>query len=248
MEIHSYGVVNLYTIARIGNVPLTLILTSALTRTSHSISTVSSTLIVTLNLFVACFQKGTRVTWESITTGIFSTLFVALYPIVLLRTHRQLTASQAPQSEHANGYTSAQPDPAGSREASRAYWQLLHYTSLLSIAVVTPLVFVSGEVFSILRNCYFLDVPWFWFLMGCNSLAAFAVFTSALAVARATSPLTLNFVGLPRAAAQLASLNHWRLPVNAWVGVSLCWAGCVWYALVRREEGRRWEQRRMAAG
>ena len=238
----------MYTVARIGNVPLTLILTSALTRTNHSVSTLSSALIVTLNLFVACFRKGTRVTWESIVTGIFSTLFVALYPIVLLRTHRQLTACQAPQSEHANGYTSAQAGQSGSREASRAYWQLLHYTSLLSIAITTPLVFVSGELFNIQRNCYFLDVPWFWFLMACNSLAAWAVFSSTLALARATSPLTVNFLGLPRSALQLVILNHWRQPANAWVGISLCWAGSLWYALVRREEGRKWEQRRMAAG
>lgn len=247
-KIYSYGVINLYTISRIGNVPLTLVLTSFLTRTSHSTSTLSSALIVALNLFVACFQRSTRITWESILSGIFSTLFVSLYPIILLRTHRQLTACQVPQSDLLNGAVS-QPDQDqqfGSKEASSAYWQLLHYTSFLSIAVVTPLVLISGELSNIVRNCYFLDVPWFWFLICCSSLAAWAVFTSTLALARATSPLTVNFLGLPRGAVQLTILNHGKMMPHAWVGVSLCWAGSILYTLVRREEGRKWEQRRMA--
>ena len=239
-------------LARIMNVPLTLVFTSVLAGTSHSIPTLSSVLIVTLNLLVASIQKSTRVTWESILAGIFSSLFVALYPIVLLRTHRQLTVAQIPQGESLNGHplsqagtlhTSAQ---AGSREESRAYWQLLHYTSLLSIIIITPLVLISGELSNILRNCYFLDVPWFWFLISCSSLAAWAVFTSTLALVRATSPLTANFLGVPRAAVQLVTLGSNRMNIHGWVGVSLCWAGSIWYALVRREEGRKWEQRRVA--
>lgn len=232
--------------ARIGNVPLTLLFTSAFTRTTHSISTLSSTLIVTINLFVATFQRSTRVTWESIVAGIFSTLFVALYPIVLLRTHRLLASAQVPQRDLLNGHTSGHENQSGTKEASRAYWQLLHYTSLLSIAIVFPLVLISGELSAILRNCYFLDVPWFWFLVSCSSLAGWAVFTSTLALVRATSPLTMNFLSLPRGAVQITVLNQGKMMPHAWVGVSLCWAGSVWYTLVRREEGRKWEQRRMA--
>lgn len=226
--------------------------TSALTGTSHSIPILSSVLIATLNLLVACIQKSTRVTWESILAGIFSSLFVSLYPIILLRTHHQLTAAQISQGESLNGHSSSQTRnlhtsaQAGSREESRAYWQLLHYTSLLSITIVTPLVLISGELSNILRNCYFLDVPWFWFLISCSSLAAWAVFSSALALVRATCPLTANFLGVPRAAVQLVTLGSNRMRIHGWVGVSLCWAGSIWYALIRREEGRKWKQRRVA--
>jgi len=161
---------------------------------------------------------------------------------------------QIPQGESLNGqhslsqttgtlHTSGQ---VGSRKESRAYWQLLHYTSLLSIAIITPLVLISGELSNILRNCYFLDVPWFWFLISCSSLAAWAVFTSTLALVRATSPLTTNFLGVPRAAVQLVTLGSNRMRIHGWVGVTLCWAGSVWYTLLRREEGRKWEQRRVA--
>lgn len=237
---------NLYVLARITNVPLTFVFTSALAGTSHSIPTLSSVFIVTLNLLVACIQKSTRITWESIFAGIFSSLFVSLYPIFLLRKHRQLTAAQISQGESSQAGTRRISDQAGSREGSRAYWQLLHYTSLLSIAMVTPLVLISGELSNILRNCYFLDVPWFWFLISCSSLAAWAVFTGTLALVRATSPLTANFLGVPRAAVQLVALGPNRMPIHGWVGVSLCWAGSIWYALLRREEGRKWEQHRVA--
>jgi hypothetical protein len=191
------------------------------------------------------------VTWESIVAGVFSTLFVALYPILLLRVHKQLSARQTPTPhDNMTGYSPSRGaqgghPPSSTKEDTRAYWQLLHYTSILSLAILTPLLLISGELSNILHNCYFLDVPWFWFLTFLGGLASWAVFSTTLALVRATSPLTANFVGVPRAAAQMVVLERFRLPVHAWVGVALCWVGSVWYAWVRREEGRRWETRRM---
>jgi hypothetical protein len=114
--------------------------------------------------------------------------------------------------------------------------------------LLTPLLLISGEVPNILHNCYFLDVPWFWFLTLLGGLASWAVFATSLALVRATSPLTANFMGVPRAAAQMVVLERFRLPVHAWVGVALCWLTSMWFVLVRKEEGRRWETRRMYRG
>jgi hypothetical protein len=200
---------------------------------------------------MACIRKGSRVTWESIVAGVFSTLFVALYPILLQKVHNKLTSALIPQGDVLTGFQSQQQNDtadqqqlSGTKESTRAYWQLLHYVSLLSIMIIAPITLISGELSSILRNCYFLDVPWFWFLMLCSSLASFAVFSITLALVRATSPLTANFVKVPRQAFQLALLSG-RLPVHAWVGVALCWVGSLWYAVTRREEGRRRESARL---
>ncbi|KAF2396886.1 hypothetical protein EJ06DRAFT_499448 [Trichodelitschia bisporula] len=250
---YAYGALPLYTLSRIAIVPFTLILTATLTRASHSTSTLSSALIATLNLLGASIRKSERMTWESIVAGVFSTIFASLYPILLSKVHRQLTIAQVQQGDMLTSLSPSQVQPAhgsqnnhGTKESTRAYWQLLHYTSLLSILILSPLVLISGEVPNILRNCYFLDVPWFWFLCVCGGLASAAVFSTTLALVRATSPLTVNFIGVPRAAVQLVILSGGRLPVHAWVGVALCWLSSAWYLVTRREEGRRGEVRRMA--
>jgi len=243
---YSYAALPLYTLSRTPTIPVILILTSLLDRKNHSIATLSSALVVTLNLVIASIRRSDRVTWESIVAGVFSTLFSALYPILLQRTQKQLIVHQVPQSDVLTEFSTQHGAGLGTtREETRAYWTLLHYTSTLSLLFLTPLLLVSGEIPNILHNCYFLDVPWFWFLTIMGGLASFAVFSTSLLFVRSTSPLSLEVLKLPRQAAQMMILERFRLPVHAWVGVSLVYAGSLWYVWVRRDEGRRKEMRRI---
>ncbi|KIV99309.1 uncharacterized protein PV09_08970 [Verruconis gallopava] len=243
---YAYAQLPLYTLSRIPTVPVTLLLTACFGRTSHSVSTLSSALVITINLLIASVRKSERVIWESIVAGVFSSLFIALYPILLIRTHKKLIARQVSTGD----IFTTQPESAfvsghHTREETKAYWTLLHYTSMLSILLLSPLLLISGELPNILHNCYFLDVPWFWFLSSMGGLASFAVFSTTLAFVRATSPLTTEVVKLPRQAAQMMILEHFKLPVHVWVGISFVYAGSFWYAWVKRDEGRRWEMRRI---
>lgn len=272
----------MYMLSRIAIIPLTLLFTTLLMQQSHSVPTLSSALTATLNLLVASIRPGERVTWESVVSGIFSSLFAALYPILLLRAYKRLVSDLVPQgdlllasepmsSEDSSSSSSSSSSPPaaaaaaftsvsasvsattqpqsqpqhqppatsiGTKEETRAYWRTLHYTSLMTIALLTPLVLLSGEPRQIHRNCYFLDVPWFWFLVVCSSLGSWAVFCATLLLIKATSPLTAQMVTLPRSAFQLVVLNKFRLPAHSWVGVAICWLGCLWYLIVRAREGR----------
>jgi hypothetical protein len=187
------------------------------------------------------------VTWESIVAGIFSSLFVVLYPILLLETYRKLVSSLVRQGDL---LTESSPslnasDAPVSKDNARAAWQVLHYTSLLSIILVGPVLLVSGEVAHISRNCYFLDVPFFWFLMVQAGLQSGAVFLFTFLLTKATSPLTTSFLFLPRSAFQLAVLSHFKMPVYSWVGIGMCWLSSLWFLLIRRREGRKMERVRM---
>jgi hypothetical protein len=230
---------------------LSLIFTSFLTNANHSIPTLSSAIISWLNLLVASVRGRTQVTWEAVVAGIFSVLFISLYPIILTRTHKQLIASQVRSGDVLTSFSPTRSShhrssiESGSKQSTRAYYQVLHYTSLLSLLVLTPCLLLSGELPRIFRNCYFLDVLWFWFICAMGGFASFAVFASSLAFVRATSPLTTVFAGVPRSAIQIVIFGGARLPVHSWVGVALCWAGSAWYAFIRREEGRIWERRRL---
>ncbi|CAG8978450.1 hypothetical protein HYALB_00013278 [Hymenoscyphus albidus] len=242
----AYAQLQIYTLARIGIVPFSLIFTSVLNGTSHSVTTLSSSLTATLTLLVALCRANVRVTWESIVAGVFSSMFVALYPVQILRTYKSLVASLVPQGELIGTFPSsnAPADYSGSREEARAYWRLLHYTSGLSIVIFVPIVFLSGEVTNISRNCYFLDVFFHWLMVLCGGLGSWAVFFSTIALTRATSPLTTTFLFIPRAAFLLPIMAGFKMPNFAWIGVGMCWASCAWFLRGRRREGRPMERLR----
>lgn len=226
----------MYMLARIAIIPISLLLTNVLLRATHSVQTLSSSLVAIFNLLMAIIRPG-RVTPESIVAGVFSSIFVALFPILLLRAYRTLISDLVPQGDIlVPSDDDSPPSYLGTPEETRAYWRMLHYVSLLSIMILTPLVLISGEIQQIRRNCYFMDVPWFWFLMLCGGLGSWAVFCPFLLLVKATSPLSATFVSVPRSAFQLVVLDKFRMPVHSWVGVSLCWASCLWYLVVRRKE------------
>lgn len=237
----------MYTLARMGIVPLSLLLTATISRTSHSVAILSSALTATLNLLIASSRAGVRVTWESIVAGVFSSLFVAIYPILLLSTYRNLRASLTPQgdllAEASPGAETS--DTTATREGTRAAWQLLHYTSSFSILFITMIVLISGEISHISRNCYFLDVPFFWFVILQSGLQSGFVFLCTILLTVATSPLTVSFLFIPRSAFQLVILSHFKMPVYCWVGIGMCWLSSLWFLLTRRREGRKLDRLRL---
>ena len=239
----------MYTLARVGIIPLSLLLSYILLREKFSISTLSAVLTATINLTIATTRPGTRITWESIVAGVFSMLFVSLYPIMLLRTYRSLVSTLISHQPNVLGISSppmsASTDANGVLASTRAFWQVLHYTSLLSITLLLPILIVSGELPNISRNCYFLDVTFFWFLTFCGGLGSWAVFFSTLLLTKATSPFTVSFLFVPRSAWQLVVLEGFRMPVYSWVGVGLCWLCSLWFLIGRRNEGRTLERLRL---
>jgi hypothetical protein len=238
----AYAQLPIYVLARIGIVPISLILTAFLSQQQHSVSTISSALTATLTLLVAISRSNIRVTWESIVAGVFSSFFVALYPVQLQRTYKSLLASLVPQGDLLTTFPSTNPglpaDHSGSREESRAYWRLLHYLSILSILIFLPLPILSGELSNISRNCYFLDVFFHWLMVLCGGLGSWAVFFSTIALTRATSPLTTTFLFIPRAAFLLPIMAKFKMPAYSWIGIGMCWASCAWFVKSRRKEAR----------
>jgi hypothetical protein len=236
---NRYAPLPVYQLARIGITPTALLFSCILQKESHSNSVLSSALVATLNLLFATIRTNLRVTWESIVAGVFSSLFVALFPILLLRTYRTLVAGLIPQGDVLTGYpSSTDGGEGGNREETRAYYRTLHYLSLVSLIILTPIVLLSGDVGNIWHNIPFLDVPFFWFMIWMGALGSFAVFVSTLLLVKATSPLTATFIAVPRTAFQLVMLSVFKMPANSWVGVVLCWVGSLWYLVAMRDEGR----------
>jgi hypothetical protein len=243
----TYAQLSTYYLARIGIVPISLLLTAILSQQKHSFSVLVSALIATVALLVACWQSNIRLAWESIVAGVLSSFFVALYPIQLQRTYRSL-ASLVPQGDLLTTIPSTNPHPSnpalppdasGSPQESRAYWRLLHYTSLLSILIFLPLPFLTGEIANIAHHGYILDVSFHWIMAFCGGLGSWAVFCSTIALTRATSPLTVSFLNVPRAAFLLPIMSGWKMSNYAWIGIGICWASCAWFLRARWKNGGR---------
>jgi hypothetical protein len=130
-------------------------------------------------------------------------------------------------------------EEGGNREETRAFYRTLHYTSLLTLILLTPIVLLFGDIGHIYHNIPFLDVPFFWAMMLFGGMGSWAVFSSTLLLVKATSPLTATFVNVPRTAFQLAMINLGKIPTQSWVGVALCWVSSVWFLMVKRGEGGR---------
>jgi hypothetical protein len=200
-------------------------------------SVLSSALVATLNLFFASYRSNVRVTWESVVAGVFSSIFVALYPIQLLRTYRIILAGLVPQGDALTGWPTG-AEESGNREETRAFYRTLHYTSVISLMILTPIIILSGEVSHIYHNIPFLDVPFFLAMMLFGGMGSWAVFSSTLLLVKATSPLTATFVSVPRSAFQLVAISLFKVPAPTWIGVILCWISSLWFLVARRNEGR----------
>ncbi|KAF1831527.1 hypothetical protein BDW02DRAFT_571922 [Decorospora gaudefroyi] len=233
----AYAPLPTYQLARIGITPLAIIFSCVLQKENINGSTLSSALVATLNLFFASYRSNVRVTWESVVAGVFSSLFVALYPILLLRTYRTIVAGLVPAGDILTGYPS-NSEEVGNREETRAFYRTLHYTSLLSLMILTPIVVISGEAPHVYHNIPFLDVPFFWAMMLFGGMGSWAVFSGTLLLVKATSPLTTAFVAVPRSAFQLVAISLFKAPPQTWLGVILCWISSLWFLVARRDEGR----------
>ncbi|KAL6712154.1 hypothetical protein ACN47E_000031 [Coniothyrium glycines] len=233
----SYAPLPIYQLARIGVTPLSIIFTCILQKENVGASTLSAALVATLNLFFASYRTNVRVTWDSVVAGVVSSFFVAIYPILLLRTYRTILAGLVPQGDVlTSGYPSS-AEEAGNREETRAFFRTLHYTSLLTLMLLTPIVIISGELPHIYRNIPFLDIPFFWAMMLFGGMGSWAVFSGTLLLVKATSPLSATFVSVPRTAFQLAMINLFKISAPSLVGVILCWISSVWFLLAQRNEG-----------
>lgn len=131
-----------------------------------------------LSLTMVSLRPGIRFAIEGFLSGLFSNIFVALYPILLARTWKLFSSqNNASRNEIYSGGNTTQED-------ARSAWKLLHYINFLSIVIIFPFVVFSGEMRDISRNCYILDVAFFWLMMIGAGAAAWATFVAGFLLVR----------------------------------------------------------------
>lgn len=212
----------IYTMIRIGIVPLTAIFTTLINRTWPSWSIIIIALSGTLGLLVTCIEKDMRASPLVVASGIVSSITAGLFPELLVNTYAIVLANQVKAETRTSIRLSTDlyHTSATTPTDTRATYQLLHHLSVLAMLMLLPIVVLSGELQSIARDFQHLGEWWNWFLLALGSVGTLGVLISTVLLAKATSPLTVNYLSVPMYCIMAICLAEFRLKIYAWVGVA----------------------------
>lgn len=226
----AYSMLQIYHASRIIVLPLTIGLSYIFLKRTETITTLSAAITVSLALLMVSLRPNMRFSSEGFVAGLFSNLFIALYPILLTKTLAALRVSPAHPEPLNFTY------PSDSNHPQRSIWMTASYTNIISAIFFIFLTIVTGELGGIMRNCYFLDVLYFWLLMTAGALLSTLTYLLGIILINLTSPTTFIFCMYPRAAALALPLARFRFPVWSWVGVAMVYGCAVWYVVGKAEE------------
>lgn len=111
--------------------------------------------------------------------------------------------------------------------------QILHYVLVSSVAMILPMLVISGEIFDIAANCYFLDEKGFWLMMLVLSLVGTLACFSQFLLLTITTPLTVVVMHLAKSSLLeiplAAEMNRNSMTWYNHIGLILCIASVCGY-------------------
>uniref|UniRef100_A0A7G3AGV3 Putative gdp-fucose transporter n=1 Tax=Lutzomyia longipalpis TaxID=7200 RepID=A0A7G3AGV3_LUTLO len=111
-------------------------------------------------------------------------------------------------------------------------WLLSYYNNVYSVVIFLPLLFITGEVPTVLSYKY-LGELWFWLALGVSGLCGFAIgYVTALQI-KVTSPLTHNISGTAKACVQtvIATVLSYKYLGELWFWLALGVSGLCGFAI-----------------
>ncbi|KAI9359728.1 hypothetical protein BD770DRAFT_385390 [Pilaira anomala] len=119
------------------------------------------------------------------------------------------------------------------------FWSVIQYNTLMSIAILIPLVILSGELKEIFKNVWFLDEFGFWLQMVITGLTGFGINASMLLLLMYTTPLTATVASTVKTITQTfiaALLFGNRLTFLNALGLTIALMSSGYYAYIRSGE------------
>ena len=233
--------IRIYTMIRIGIVPLTAIFTVMINRTWPSYSIILIALSGALGLLITCIMPTMAASPIVVAAGILSSISAAAFPELLVNTYAIILAGQVEADIgritrlSTDLYHTSPITPTD----TRATYQLFHHLSILSLMMLLPIVVLSGEVQTILRDYQHLGEWWPWFLLSLSALGTFGSLVGTVLLAKATSPLTVNYMSVPLYTVIIVVLAKFMLEIYVWVGVGTVVVSSALFWRERIREGRR---------
>ncbi|KAK4517527.1 uncharacterized protein ATC70_000866 [Mucor velutinosus] len=120
-------------------------------------------------------------------------------------------------------------------------WALVQYNTIMSIAIMVPLVILSGELDDIFSTVWFWDEFGFWLQMLITAMTGFAVNIAMLLLLMQTSPLTLTVASVCKTSIQalvVAVIFGNRMTLLNLSGMLITLMGSIYYSYIRSIESK----------
>lgn len=228
-----------YILLRISIIPLSLLLTPMVDRTPHSVLSIWSAFLAGFGLLLASIPLQRQVTLGNTILGLLSSIFFALFPVLLLRTYDTFRRSLTFQWQIATGVDSESGHSPGSRrnqDELPAFWLVLCLTAMISTALLAVVLLFSGELQDIFSNCYVLDIKLLWCSICGSSILTGTVLILTLQLCRTTSAAVATFLFVPESGLQIVILNHFSMALSYWTDVIMCWLSSLYFTLEKGKE------------
>jgi hypothetical protein len=225
-----------FVLARTGLVPLSLFLSMFLFNTRCTKTTLVSCISASIGLALSTFPHGGWFDRGDLTTGIVSSFIMALIPLKMITTYQTLVASsQSGKSQQGvkDVHEKKTSNTLFTQQELLAYLHLSNHTLSLAIALLMPVVTLSGELTSFIENWSALDVRLYWALVLLSGVAGYVGFMTMILLSIATSPLSTTFVFIPLASLVWPIMLGNRLIPQVWLFLVGTWACCIWFLVHR---------------
>jgi len=205
-----YVEVTFYQVARSTTICFTIFFTYMILGQETSMPAIRASLIVMFGFLVGSYGE-VRFSWIGIFFGVLSSAFVSLYSIYVKKIMQYVDNDQ---------------------------WKLLSYNTVLSIFVMFPVIYISGE-WEGLKTCELLWEVETWVAMIFTGIFGFLINIAIFMQIKVTSPLTNNISGTLKACIQtLLAMLVYRNPISLVNGVGIFFviSGSFLYSHVRYSE------------
>lgn len=201
---------------------------------------VLSALLASLCVFWVTLPATNRRDLGSAWLGVVSSVFVALFPVLLLRAYHALYNSSAFQTHRPDDLeieSEKIPHFGRTQESMHVFWSTLRLATTVSTALMVLVFIFSGEVQDMSRNSYVLDAKIVWLLVICTGILAAVTLILTLLLVVVASPVIAAFLLVPEGSLEILVLAHHSLTLHSWMGLVACWLSSLYFLFKRGKEG-----------
>lgn len=229
-----------YILLRIVTIPLSFAFNAAQHSEPRSIFASFSVVLATSSLFLTVLPFTAHIELGNLVLGVSLSIVEALFPIIILRTCRERCEGLTSQGGHEDSSEKqymATTYNSRLRHGPSSFWPALQLASLLSTVFLVPLLFLSGEMSYIMKDCYVLDITCLWQLFMFTGLLNGALLLVTSLLVMVTSPATTSLMAAPSNAVLLAIFAFGSLTSYSWIGLIGCWLFTLVFAVNQLREG-----------
>lgn len=199
-----------------------------------------SAFLAGVSLLLAVIPSQRQIALGNLILGVLSSVFVALFPVLLLRTYDVFGSALKFQRQIASRLDTESGSgaiPLRIQDELRVFWWILRLTAMVSTALLAVILLFSGELPDIISNCYVLDMKSLWCSIWGSGMLTGTIIILTFLLARRTSAAVATFLFVPESGLEIAILNHFSLALSNWTDIIMCWLSTSYFIFEKGRDG-----------